>query len=200
MRPKSGLFAGECGLALVEFAIILALIVLSAAAAMLLVGDESARTFARLDGMGEKEPRAANVPAQSTETDNRTVDEAPLTTASQDVREAMRLDVRVLTLIFGGTAIVAYVLIRRQRPRRTRAVEELDDARELLERVDGKRFAKRQDILRAMADDPQSLVENRLEVRHVMSKDLHNVRPKTPLDEIKAIMSDENVRHFPVVS
>jgi acetoin utilization protein AcuB len=76
----------------------------------------------------------------------------------------------------------------------------LDDGREFLERLDDKRFIKRQGILKTLSDDPDALLENRLEVRHIMTGHLRSVRPKTPLDEIKSIMAEEIVRHFPVVS
>lgn len=187
------------GAALIEFAIILALILLSAVAAMVLVGGESAQTFARLDQMREKEPAAGSTEAETAAPEARPLDPPLAAITEPDESRGITLDQRALTMLFGGTAIVAYVAVRKVR-RRPHSLDDLDEGREFLERLDDKRFLKRQDILRVLANDPEALLENRLEVRHIMTGRLRNVRPKTPINEIKAIMTEEVVRHFPVVS
>jgi CBS domain-containing protein len=95
---------------------------------------------------------------------------------------------------------MCYLAIRRHRVSKLRALEQLEDDRELLERLDNKRYLKRQEILKVLAADPNALVENRLEVRHLMTTRLRTVRPKTTLDEMRAIMAQEHVRHFPVLT
>jgi CBS domain-containing protein len=200
MRRKPGLLRCQRGSALVEFAIILALVVLSAAAAMVLVGDESAQTFARLDDLGEKEPRAASIETQAAATEDYPADSQLAAAAPNDETHGITLHQNALTALFGGAAIMAYATCRTLRRRRTGALEDLDEAREFLERLDDKRFIKRQEILRTLAADPEALMENRLEVRHIMTSRLRNVRPKTPIHEIKQIMAEEIVRHFPVVN
>jgi CBS domain-containing protein len=184
---------------LIEFAIILVLIVLSAAAATLLVGAESAQTFARLDDVGEKEPRAAKTEAPSASADEEEAEEHVAMVAAQDEDRGITLHQNALTALFGGAAIVAYAAVRRVR-RRPRALDDLDEGREFLERLDDKRFLKRQDIFKILAADPEALLDNRLEARHIMTSRLRNVRPKTPIAEIKEIMAEEIVRHFPVVN
>ena len=197
MHRKTGSWQGRRGLVLVEFAIILVLIVLSGAAAMLLVGGESAQTFARLSNVGDKPPRATSAEAQTATAEDISAEEKAAT-ATQEAH-AVTLDQSALTALFGGIAIVGYVAVRRVR-RRPRALAGLDEAREFLERLDDKRFVKRQDIFKVLSADPEALLENRLEVRHIMSSRLRNVRPKTPIHEIKEIMAEEIVRHFPVVN
>jgi CBS domain-containing protein len=199
MRRETGSWQGRRGLVLVEFAIILALIVLSAAAAMLLVGGESAHTFARLHDAGEKQPRATSAVAQTATTADFSAENRVATAAVKEEAHAVTLDQRALTALLGGIAIVGYVAVRRVQ-RRPRALAGLDEAREFLERLDDKRFVKRQDIFKVLSADPEALLENRLEVRHIMSSRLRNVRPKTPIHEIKEIMAEEIVRHFPVVN
>jgi CBS domain-containing protein len=166
---------------------------------MVLVSGESAQTFARLDDMGEKEPRAASTDTQTTPPEDSPAEIQLAAADSPDEGGGITLHQNALTAVFGGMAIAAYVVVRSLR-RRPRALEDLDLAREFLERLDDKRFIKRQDILRVLSADPEALMANRLEVRHVMSSRLRNVRPKTPVAEIKEIMAEEIVRHFPVVN
>ena len=199
MRRKSRLLSGRRGLVLIEFAIILVLIVLSAGAAMFLVGGESAQTFARLDDVGEQQPSAANTAAPTAPAEDFAAEEQVAIAAPQDEGRGITLHQNALTALICGTAIVAYAAVRRVR-RRPRALDDLDEGREFLERLDDKRFIKRQDIFKVLAADPEALLENRLEVRHIMTSRLRNVRPKTPIDEIKSIMAEEIVRHFPVVN
>jgi CBS domain-containing protein/Flp pilus assembly pilin Flp len=200
MRQTPGFFSNERGAALVEFAIILALIMLSAAVAMTVVGGESAQSLARLDDLSEKKPPAASTEAQSAATDDRPREVQVAVAAPADQPSGITLHQNTLTALFGGTAIMAYVTFRTLRRGRTAALEDLDEGREFLERLDDKRFVKRQEILRTLAADPEALLENRLEVRHIMTGRLRNVRPKTPVHEIKQIMAEEVVRHFPVVN
>jgi acetoin utilization protein AcuB len=149
--------------------------------------------------VGENGPRAASRDAQTPAPDDRPRHEPDSATSPAEIG-TISLGQNALTVLFGGMAIAGYVAIRALRRRPPSAVEELDEPREFLERLDEKRFIKRQDILRVLAADPQALLENRLEVRHVMTSRLRNVRPKTPLAEIKEIMAEEIVRHFPVVN
>jgi CBS domain-containing protein len=200
MRKTLGLLSNERGAALVEFAIILALIMLSAAVAMTVVGGESAQTFARLDDVSEKKPPIANSETQPAATDDRPLEVQVAAAPLDDQASGITLHQNTLTALFGGTAIMAYVTFRSLRRRRTEALEDLDEGREFLERLDDKRFVKRQEILRTLAADPEALLENRLEVRHIMTSRLRSVRPKTPIQEIKQIMAEEVVRHFPVVN
>jgi CBS domain-containing protein/Flp pilus assembly pilin Flp len=199
MRRRPETLQTRRGAALIEFAIILALILLSTVAAMLLVGGESARTFARLDQMRETEPAAPSAEVETEAPEVRPLDPPMAAITEPDETRGITLDQRALTMLFGGTAIAAYVAVRKVR-QRPRALDDFDEGREFLERLDDKRFLKRQDILRVLAADPEALLENRLEVRNIMTDRLRIVRPKTPIDEIKAIMAEEVVRHFPVVS
>jgi CBS domain-containing protein len=198
MRRQTGSWQGRRGLVLVEFAIILVLIVLSGAAAMLLVGGESAQTFARLSDVGETQPRATIAQARTATTEDFSTEEQVATSATPEA-QSLRLDQHALTALLGGIAIAGYVAVRRVR-RRPRALAGLDEAREFLERLDDKRFVKRQDIFKVLSADADALLDNRLEVRHIMSSRLRNVRPKTPIHDIKEIMAEEIVRHFPVVN
>ena len=105
-----------------------------------------------------------------------------------------------MAALFASLAVICYVAIRRRRISRFRTLEQLDEDRELLEQVDDERYRKRQQILKVLAADPQALLENRVEVRQLMTTDLRTVRPKTTLDEMRSIMAQKHVRHFPVIT
>ncbi|MEX2141513.1 MAG: CBS domain-containing protein [Pirellulales bacterium] len=201
MRRKLALLTRDDGAAVVEFAIVLGLILLSAVAAMALVGEESERSLALLSNWELTEPTAPADDA-ATETSSEYMEaETPASTAT-DEQESRLITVnqQALTAIFAALALMCYVAIRRHRVSKIRAMEQLDDDRELLQQLDNKRYLKRQEILKVLAADPHALLQNRIEVRQLMSTRLRTVRPKTTLDEMRAIMAQEHVRHFPVLT
>jgi CBS domain-containing protein len=188
------------GAAVVEFAIVLGLILLSAVAAMVLVGEESERSLAQLSSW---ELTKLTAPANDTaETSQESAEaESSAETAGDDIHTRLiTVNQQVLTAIFATLALLCYVAIRRHRVNKQRAMEQLDDDRERMERLDNKRFHKRQEILKVLAADADALLENRIEVRHLMTGRLRTVRPKTTLDEMRTIMDLEHVRHFPVLT
>ena len=201
MRRKFALLGRDDGAAVVEFAIVLGLILLSAIAAMAIVGEESERSLALLSDWelteAAAEPRNTGTEAATEEQQ----EETPAAASQNDVETRLiTISQQALTAIFAALALMGYVAIRHHRLSRARAMEELDDDRELLERIDNKRYLKRQEILKVLAADPNALLENRIQVRHLMTTRLRTVRPKTTLDEMRAIMAQEHVRHFPVLT
>ncbi len=199
MRQLMMALRRDDGAAIVEFAVVLGLILLSAAAAMLLVGAESERSLATLANWeltesGMKRHKADTPIAQ--EDSEKSADPVVDLPGS----ELFTADQPVMAAVLAALAVMCYLAIRRRRGNRFRALEQLDEDRELLEQVDDERFRKRQQILNVLAADPLALVENRLEVRHLMTTGLRTVRPKTSLDELRAILAQEHVRHFPVIT
>jgi CBS domain-containing protein len=199
MRRKFGLLRRDEGSALVEFATILGLIILSGAAAVTLLGSTSEKTFAVLSewGMGEtdKAPRRAVEGEFAFADDNTT--EAAETDGSQYALTASEC---ILTVIFSAVGLCVYLVCRRRTWRIQREDEEAEADREILDALDNKRFVKRQEILKVLASDPQALFENRTEVRHLMTTRIRTVRPKTTTEEMRDIMQQEHVRHFPVIT
>ena len=200
MRRQFAIVSRDDGAAVVEFAIVLGLILLSAVAAMALVGEESERSLAQLSNWEFAEP--AVLSQEGTETSDESADaDGPADTAEEDLQsQLIAVNQQVLTAIFAALALLCYVAVRRHRVGKRRALEQLDDDRERIDRLDNKRFHKRQEILKVLAADADALLENRIEVRHLMTTRLRTVRPKTTLDEMRAIMDQEHVRHFPVVT
>jgi CBS domain-containing protein/Flp pilus assembly pilin Flp len=201
MRRKFAIVSRDDGAAVVEFAIVLGLILLSAVAAMALVGEKSERSLALLSNWELTESTAQS---QNAATETRTEYAEAETPAGADADNPeprlITVNQQALTAIFAALALMCYVAIRRHRISRSRAMEQLDDDRELLEQLDNKRYLKRQEILKVLAADPDALLQNRIEVRHLMSTRLRTVRPKTTLDEMRVIMAQEHVRHFPVLT
>ena len=197
MRRKFGLLQRDEGSALVEFATILCLVILSGAAALTLLGSTSEKTFAMLSNWGISEPE--NAPRRALEDDfaHYETSEAPDTDA---VQYALTPSEWILTVIFSAVGLGVYLVCRRRTWRIHREDEEADASREILDELDNKRFVKRQEILKVLASDPQALFENRTEVRHLMTTRIRTVRPKTTTDEMREIMQQEHVRHFPVIT
>jgi CBS domain-containing protein len=200
MRRMRLLFHGADGAALIEFAIILGLVMISGAAAMLCLGNESENTFAALadwNGNGAAAPPAVADP-------NTLIDPQPSQPEpprrDTHTRPHITIDYRGLTAIFAGVVLLGYVAVRWRRSRAKRVLAQIDQDRQIVERVDDTRFAKRQEILKVLLADPDALLENRLEVRHLMSTRLRRIQPKTTLDEMRAIIEAEHIRQFPVVS
>jgi CBS domain-containing protein len=201
MRQKFALLGRDDGAAVVEFAIVLGLILLSAMAAMAVVGEESERSLALLSDWELTESAAVT---RDTAAEIATKSEDAGTPSSQPQNDVetrlITISQQALTAVFAAIALMGYVAIRHHRLSRVRAIEQLDDDREMLERLDNKRYLKRQEILKVLAADPNALLENRVHVRHLMTTQLRTVRPKTTLEEMRAIMAQEHVRHFPVLT
>jgi CBS domain-containing protein len=199
MRRKCAILTNDDGSVVVEFAVVLALILLSAVAAMMLLGSQSERTFAHLGHLQWTETSASASDGNADVSDGSTVETLaqPLPTSGPDL---VTLNQQTLTAMIAAFALLCYLVSRQRRAGRLRALEQLDEDRQRLERIDNKRFLKRQEIFKVLSADPNALLENRIEVRHLMATRLQTVLPKTTLDEMKAIMEDEFVAHFPVVT
>jgi CBS domain-containing protein len=203
MRRNFALLGRDDGAAVVEFAIVLGLILLSAIAAMAVVGEKSEQSLALLSGweLSESDAEARNTQTEVANEHEHDEDQSLAAASPIDVETRLiTISQQALTAIFAALALMGYVAIRHRRFGRVRAIEQLDEDREMLERLDNKRYLKRQEILKVLAADPNALLENRIQVRHLMTTQLRTVRPKTTLDEIRAIMAQEHVRHFPVLT
>jgi len=60
-------------------------------------------------------------------------------------------------------------------------------------------FAKRQDILRVLSSDMQNLLTSQILAKHLMSKRLTTIGPKTPRDEVDELMRAKRLHHLLVV-
>jgi CBS domain-containing protein/Flp pilus assembly pilin Flp len=193
MREVRQLLHHNSGSAVVEFAVLIGLVVLVGFGAMQFLGTESDHTFAAL---------ADRAWGKSVDPNRKSAGEPQV--AQSELAEVERgfeitIDQNGLLAIIGCIGILVWQSHHRKRLRRTRELAELEADRQLIERLDSKRFAKRQEILRVLEADPTALVQGRVEVRHLMTTGLRTVDHKASLKEMKRIMSEEHVRHFPVV-
>ncbi len=200
MRFRFSLLRHSDGSALIEFAIVLGLIILSAVAAMLLLGAQSEQTFAILSTWDGNAPRAIVQQPAAEVADDGGLDEIVSADESVGSMRLITIDFRSLTAVFAAAAITCYLIVRGRGRKKQKELGQLDEDRQLLDRIDNKRFLKRQEIFKVLSGDPLSLLENRLEVRHLMTTRIKTVRPKTTVTQIKAIMDEEQVGHFPVVT
>jgi len=85
----------------------------------------------------------------------------------------------------------------RRRKRRALKLEAEADSEEPVSPASQKRiYEKRQRLLKALLKDSKALLKNRLEVRHLMTQGLTVVPPKTTVDELASLMSENHMRHL----
>jgi acetoin utilization protein AcuB len=101
----------------------------------------------------------------------------------------------VIAIFLSLTACVWYALhLRRKQPRPIVLVDsETAGAIELQHEI---LFEKRHQILRILSSEMNSLLESRLEVRHLMSRALLRAKPQTTLTEIHEVMNRNHVKHL----
>ncbi|MDA7978190.1 MAG: CBS domain-containing protein [Pirellulales bacterium] len=65
--------------------------------------------------------------------------------------------------------------------------------------VTPKRVANRKlEVHDLIMQDMSAILSSGLEVRHLMSEELHSVQPDTKLAEVRRLMQEEGIRHLPV--
>lgn len=173
----------------VEYALFLALIV----GALVLASE--AINFAMRDSLRET---AAATRGGATAENLPSVDRAPpfLTSLVAPVDSPLQAyRVGVISLLLSLAACLWYGLYCRRLKPRPASVETLTEDQPLELRRE-EIFAKRQQILRILSSEMQSLLECRMEVRHLMSRKLLIVSPRTTLAEIHSIMNHNHVKHL----
>lgn len=73
----------------------------------------------------------------------------------------------------------------------------LDKSLESLHNLEQSRlFTKRQHLLRVLTNDKSLLLENRMQVRHLMTRDVVSVLPSAGLEEMVHAMEEHGLRHL----
>jgi CBS domain-containing protein/Flp pilus assembly pilin Flp len=130
--------------------------------------------------------------SRSVHTDaTRTGDEPSAEPATGAVAIAGRV---VLVAVLAGVVVVFIVLRRRRRPKGEEGEPDVLASLPLDQRQ--RLFQKRQQILGTLSNDMASLMENRVLVRHLMSRKLVTVPPETPTETLAAMMNDKWIRHL----
>ena len=191
-----GALGREEGSVAVEVAILIGVILLLAFGAMQFLGDHTQQAFAMVADRGLHQASAESRHHR----DHSAEALAPSLESGKDIwRRQITIDQNQLLLILACVLVMGWQSLRRRRVQKLRAIEAIEADRQLIERLDSKRFVKRQQILKVLAADPNALLEDRVEARHLIATRLRTVDPKTSLREMKTIMAEEHVRHFPVV-
>lgn len=182
--------------AAVEYALMLAMIVGSALLIIDALGRDSSATFGGLSGTlgGQRQVSSSGDPAHG----DGSSAAAGQTQSSASVWGLARLAVTcgLLAAALGGVLVV-------YRARRARNAPETDDVppAETAPPAEQLRYiAKRQQILRGLANDGRRVLHNQLLVRQIMSTPHARVLPETPCDELCELMSKYQIRHLLVCS
>ncbi len=98
----------------------------------------------------------------------------------------------LLLLTFGG-----YCLLRRGRRRlHLEAPNEPDNLADMTAKERRCLFEKRQQILRVLRNNTTTLLQNKIQVRHLMSHKVLTVKTSTPLIEVRQLMKKSKIRHM----
>lgn len=90
-------------------------------------------------------------------------------------------------------AVLIFALWQIARRRRTRT----DSAKEetAVDRTEDRLHAKRQILWKNILDDPRLLFKNRVEVQHLMTRNVSVVARHTQTDELRRLMNDKHMHH-----
>ena len=183
----------------VEYALVLGLIIGVVATGAVLVGRQLDRTMARVApgdtdaGGADRVPDAPSRPTPAASAFGTPEDDAP--TASLVDRYCGH----ALAVAFGGLvlALVAAGLAHRHRKRpAATADEEPPEEEPQNPSVQMRLYAKRQRLWRALLTDSDLLLKNRIEVRHLMTRELTIVAPRARLAEMNELATSNRVHHL----
>jgi CBS domain-containing protein/Flp pilus assembly pilin Flp len=189
----SRVFRCEAGSASVEYAVVLGLLVLAASGTFLL-GEKVEGVFDAVSQKMTARPSSAPSAAEGADTSA-----APLPGHAGDSTTRARprgSPLGGVVVAVGGAVLAAGVcwmqLRRRKRPAIAAAAAEEPSTSELQRQL----YAKRQQLLRLLGNDSSVLLQNRMEVRHLMTCDLVTVPPTASRDQLLTLMSEKRVRHL----
>jgi CBS domain-containing protein len=100
---------------------------------------------------------------------------------------------RPATAAFLAAAILIAVLWQIARRRRTRT--ESADEETAVDHTEDRLHSKRQILWKNILDDPRLLFKNRVEVRHLMTRDVSVVASHTQTDELRRLMNEKHMHH-----
>lgn len=177
------------GAALVEYALLLGALVCVAMAGVSFYDDMGIPVFHRLS-----ETLSANAEsgADKLAHDEFAGVEALQSEKSEWQNQPYHAIIRPAT-VFLAAAIVIALLWLATRWRRTRM--ETAGREPANERSEDRLQVKRQILWRNILEDPKLLFKNRVEVRHLMTRDVTVIARRTQADEIRRLMSTKHLHH-----
>lgn len=98
--------------------------------------------------------------------------------------------------VIGLLGLCLMASIRRRRRKRRAKTIEIDEAEGESPELHQRFSAKRQDLLRVLARDPNILLRNQVLVRHLMSTDVLTVPPGANRQSLKEVMREAKIRHL----
>lgn len=107
--------------------------------------------------------------------------------------KAYRAAAQPATAAFLVAAILIAGLWQITRRRRTRT--ETAKAETAVDRTEDRLHTKRQILWKNILDDPRLLFKNRVEVRHLMTRDVSVVARHTQTDELRRLMNEKHMHH-----
>lgn len=177
------------GVALIEYALLLGAVACTAMAGVYFCNDLGIPVFQHLSGALVSD--VGPVPDKNVLAVHA-VGEMSQAESPEWLRETYQAVVRPATVLLAAALLIAVLWLTTRR-RRTRTDE--TDAKTANERDEDRLHIKRQVLWRNILDDPRLLLKNRVEVRHLMTRDVSVVARHTQADEIRRLMSDKHMHH-----
>lgn len=195
IRILARLRQSTVGSSAVEYALLIGLLIGVLAIGAVLVGKQLDRTLARMGG--DAASSHVSNPTSSTLAEAFRSENALIETRTASAID--RYSGYALMVAFGGLvlALVATCVRRLQPAKRTKAPdEEMIEGEDTSDSMQMRLLDKRQRLWRALLTDSDLVLKNRIEVRHLMTRDLTVVAPGTRLEAMNELLATNRVRHL----
>ena len=113
--------------------------------------------------------------------------------SEQDAEDAPSLHRPAWGFLAAAFLIAGLWLVARSQ--RLRATKETEDEESTPKREDNRLHDKRQILWKNILEDPKLLFKNRVEVRHLMTRNVTVVAQRTQSDEIRRLMAEKRIHH-----
>ncbi|MBM4091263.1 MAG: CBS domain-containing protein [Planctomycetes bacterium] len=188
------------GHALVEYALLLAIVVAGGTVAYLVAGagaNEAFEVAGQFLGPSDgSQPRRFGEPAP--ESDSAVTDSASSNGSPSKPVETGGISLGTVAIVAWIAVVAAGLLVRRFLRPKARPRDDSDETVAAATTPDmlARLLDKRQQIRRLLSRGLEDAAAQEVEVQHLMSKALVAIAPSTPLDEVVTTMTDRRIRHL----
>lgn len=190
-QTRSGIAHSDRGSASIEYAILLGAIACAVIAGLFYYRDLGIPAFdlSRTLAEGCDPARVSDLPRR---VDSDAEDGEVGTTHRHNVQAssaANRPAILFCTAAIAGLMLFGAFRFRRRKTRVSGVEEQPDDDNE------NRLHTKRQILWKNILNDPRLLLKNRVEVRHLMTRDVSVVSRRTPVEAIRRLMTEKHMHH-----
>ncbi len=190
-RPRFRFIRSNDGAALTEYAFLLGAVVCIAVACVYFCGDLGIPFYERLAGALAADEGSITSAEVAIGHDRSTADPDHSASPRYEARSHRTVGwPAILSLAAAILALSLWHLARRRRQSRDKTEEQSID-----KQMENRLHIKRQILWKNILNDPRLLLKNRVEVRHLMTRDVSVVARRTPTDEVRRLMDEKRIHH-----